>query len=96
MPEIALGGVDQIGMEGQSVEVPRPVRELLDAAELVTGVSGMGGRIGEVLLGRREMQPQRLLRRPQLVGGEKPLDDGEPVIAHLVEIGVRDPHRPAS
>ena len=69
--EVPLGGVDEVGVDGEAVEVPRPVREFLDAAELVTGVPRVPGRIGEVLLGRREVQPERLLggaasrRRPE-------------------------------
>ncbi len=56
----------------------------------------MAGRIGEVLLGLREVQPQCLLGRAQLVVCEKPLDEREPAGADFVELGVRDPHRCAS
>ncbi len=55
----------------------------------------MVGRVGKILLGLGEMQPQRLLRCLQLVGGEEALDEGEPVFAHLLESAVRYPHSSA-
>jgi len=30
-PEIALGGIDQVGVERQAIQLPRPVGILLDA-----------------------------------------------------------------
>jgi hypothetical protein len=38
-------------MERQAIEIPRPVRELLDPGELAGRVPRVNGRIGEVLLG---------------------------------------------
>jgi len=90
--EIALHGVDEIGVKRQAVEVPRSVRVLLDTGELAPGVVRKVGRFGEIVVGLRKVQPQRLARRVQLVGGEKALDEGEPLVADLIESGVRNPH----
>ena len=57
--EIALGRVDQVGVEGEAVEVPRPVGELPDAGELVPGILGVSRRIGEELIGIRKVEGQR-------------------------------------
>ena len=38
--EVALGRVDEVGVHGQAVEVPRAVREFLDAGELARPRSG--------------------------------------------------------
>jgi hypothetical protein len=92
-PQIALGGVDEIGMEGQVVQVPRPVGELLDTGELAAAVVGVARRVGEVVLRSREVQPQGFLGRLQLVGSEESLDQGEPLFTHLVQSRIRQPHR---
>ncbi len=90
--EITLGGIDQIRVEDQTVKVPGPVRELLDTGELAPGVFGMAGGVGEVLLGLREMQPEGLLRGPELVPRKKSLDEGKPPLPDLVETGIGHPH----
>ena len=94
--EVPLRRVDQVGVEGQSVELPRPVREFLDAGELVSFVLGEPRRIGEVLLGLREVPPQRVSGGVELLGGEKVFDDGEPVTTDFFEVVVGDPHRRSS
>ena len=83
--EIALGGVEKIRMEGQPVEVPGAVGELLDPGELAPGQVGKVGRIGEVVVGGREMKPEGLLRRLQLFGRQKSLHQGEAGVAYLIE-----------
>jgi hypothetical protein len=81
-------------VDGEVVEVPRSVRELLDAGELACVEAGVvgGGRIGEVVLGRREVLPERILRSLELVGGEEALEQREALMADLVERGVGDAH----
>ena len=44
--EVALGRIDEVGVDGEAVEVPRAVRELLDAGELAAGVAGVRGSSG--------------------------------------------------
>ena len=59
--EVALGRVHEVGVHGQAVQVPRAVRELLDAGELARRVARRGSGVGEVVVGPREVQPERLL-----------------------------------
>ena len=42
--QVALGRVDQVGVHGQPVEIPRAVRKLLHAGELARRVAGEGRR----------------------------------------------------
>jgi len=49
-------------------------------------------RVAEVVLGPREVQPERLLGRLQLVGREESFDQREAPLPHLVERPIRDPH----
>jgi len=90
--EIALDGIDEMAVERQVVEVPRPVGELLDTGELAPGIIRMGRRVGEVVLRSREMQPEGLLSGLQLVGSEESFDKSEALLADLIESGIRQPH----
>ena len=62
-------------MEGQAVEIPRPVGEFLDAGKLAGGVCGMAGRVGEVVRWRREVQREGPLGRRQFFGSEESLQE---------------------
>src|SRR5579859_2317011 len=55
----------------------------------------MTRRVGEVVLGLREVQPEGLLCRLQLIGSQKFLDQRETPFADLLEGCVRHPHRAA-
>ena len=88
-----LRRVDEVRVDGQPVESPRAIRELLHAGELALGVAGEPFPIGEVVLGTREVQRECLLRRGQLLGAEEALQQREAPLAHLGEGGVGNPHR---
>ena len=92
--EVALGRIDEVGVDGEAVEVPRAIRELLDTGELAPGEAGVlgGRRVVEVVVGRREVFPERTLRGLELVGGEEALEQREALVADLVERGVGDTH----
>ena len=94
--EIALGGVDEIRVERQAVEVPGPVRELLDPGELARGVLGMGWldrRSTPRASGSAATGPAAPSCSSS--GARKSLDEGEPPLADLVESGIRHPHSSA-
>ncbi len=90
--EVTLGGVGQIGMDGKAIEVPRLVRKFFDTGELAGAVVGVAVRVGEIVLRRREVEPERILRRFQFFGCQEPLHEGEPPVTYFLEHGVRHPH----
>jgi hypothetical protein len=91
--EEALGQVEQVGVEGQSVQAPRPPRSADDAGPLVGCQPGMSGRVGEVLLGPRVVQPQSFLGRRQLVSLEETLEGQIALLAQIRHTTVGHPHR---
>src|SRR5581483_5848600 len=93
--EVARRGIEEVGVDGEAVEVPGPIGKLLDAGELACRVAGVRVRVGEVLLAARKMQGEGTLRRGELVGSEEALEQGEAALAHLIEGGVGDAHRRA-
>src|SRR5262249_30605379 len=90
--EEALGGVDQVGMECESVELPRAIGKLFDSRELALGELRVARRIGEVVLWTGKVQPERFLRRLELVGREEAFDQTEAARSHFVEGTVGHAH----
>jgi hypothetical protein len=91
--QVPFDRIDEVWMERQAVEVPRPVGELLDAAELVAAEPGEVGRVCEVLGRLREVEPEGLLGGPELARIQKALHQAVAMAAHVLEALVRDPHR---
>ena len=91
--EEALRQVEQVGVEGQSVQAPRSPRSADDAGPLVGCQPGMSGRVGEVLLGPRVVQPQSFLGRRQLVSLEEALEHQIALLAQIRHTTVGHPHR---
>jgi len=90
--EESFGSVDQVGVKRQAVQVPRAVWELQHARELTRRVLGISTRIREVVLRRREVQPECLLGGLQLLSREESLDEHEPTITDFIKCRVRHPH----
>ena len=93
--EVTLGQVHQIWMDGETIEVPRAVRELLDPGELARLVARVLFGVVEVVLGLREVEPERISGRRELLSTQEALHEREAALAHLGEGGVGDPHREA-
>jgi hypothetical protein len=53
--EVALGGVDEVGVERKAVERPPVEREPRESGELAARQPGVGGRVGEVGVGVRDV-----------------------------------------
>ena len=80
-------------MEGQSVEAPGRPRCADHTGPLAGRQPGMSGRVGEVLLGPRIVQPQGVPGRRQLVGLEEPLEDQIAPVAQIHHTTVGNSHR---
>ena len=91
----ALRQVEQVRVEGQSVQVPRSPRSADDAGPLVGCQPGMSGRVGEVLLGPRVVQPQSFLRRCQFVSLEESLEHQIALLPQICHTTVGHPHHAA-
>jgi hypothetical protein len=78
--EVALGRIDEVGVDGEVVEVPRAVRELLDAGKLACVEAGVvgGGRIGEEVLGRRKCFQNASCAAFSSSGARKPSSSEKP------------------
>ena len=90
--EVALCHVDEIGVHREPVQVPRTVREFLDAGELAGGETGGPFRVGEVVLRSREVQPECFSGLAELRWAQEPFDEREATLPHFVQGRVGDPH----
>ena len=79
-------------MHHQPVEREILEREVMEAGELGPRQRLVLGGVGEIVGGLRVVQPQRLLRRSQLLAVDEPLDDREASLANLVELLVGHLH----
>src|SRR5207244_8124094 len=84
---------EQVGVEGQSVQAPRPPRSADLAGPLAGCQPGMRGWVGEVLLGPRVVQPQGVLGRRQLVSLEESLEDQIAPVTQIRHKTVENSHR---
>jgi len=88
----AFCGVDQIGMEGEAVELPRRDGSEPEPGELVANQPGMRLGVRGVVVARRKDLEQPGPCRSELVGVQQALDDGESLRANPLERLVADAH----
>ncbi len=88
----ALRRVDEIGIDGEPVELPAVERKKLDAGELRFGVFRIGVGRGEIVLGLGMDRPQRLARRGERIRVDEVLHHGEAAIPDLGEVLIGHAH----
>src|SRR6516225_8538083 len=90
--EKAFGGIDQIGIDRDTVERPARIRKEAQPRELASREFRMLRRVGEILFRLGIDFPERIPRILQHRRIEKSLDDCEALVPNLCEIFVGNAH----